>query len=404
MTTTTIDMRTSRRNVLLLSLSQGLFMIGTSTMIAEAAIVGYSLADDKSLATLPVALQQLAVVLTQIPAALLMRRIGRRWGYTLGAGFGMAGTAVATLGVLWGSFLLFCIGSMMNGVYNGFGQSYRFAAVDGSSDRWRSKAISYTLAGGVIAAVLGPELAKLTKDLLAPVTFAGSFAALTLVALLAMIVLQFIDIPQPRAEDQRDTGRPLGEILRQPLAIVAVLSGMVGYGTMTFLMTVTPLAMVACAYPFESAAFVIQWHVLGMFVPSFFTGTLIARFGVLNVMMAGAAALAICTGVNLSGTSVPQFWLGLFLLGIGWNFLYIGATTLLTQVYRPAEKSKVQAANDFLVFGAMATGALSSGALFHAIGWAGLNMIAAPVVVIALMGILWMTLKGRRAVPAASAD
>jgi MFS family permease len=387
--TSTIDMRTSRRNVLLLSLSQGLFMIGTSTMIAEAALVGYTLAEDKSLATLPVALQQLSVVLTQIPAALLMRRIGRRWGYTVGAGFGILGTAVATLGVLWGSFVLFCLGSMLNGVYNGFGQSYRFAAVDGSTDRWRSKAISYTLAGGVIAAVLGPELAKLTKDLLAPITFAGSFASLTVVALLALIVLQFIDIPQPRVEDQRDTGRPLAEILRQPMAIVAILSGMVGYGTMTFLMTVTPLAMIACSHPFESAAFVIQWHVLGMFAPSFFTGTLITRFGVLNVMMWGAVALAICTAVNLSGTSVPQFWLGLFLLGVGWNFLYVGATTLLTQVYLPAEKAKVQAANDFLVFGAMATGALSSGALFNAVGWDGLNAIAAPVVLVAFVGILW---------------
>jgi MFS family permease len=398
--TSTIDMRTSRRNVLLLSLSQGLFMIGTSTMIAEAAIVGHTLADDKSLATLPVALQQLSVVLTQIPAAFLMRRVGRRWGYTVGAGFGMVGTAVAALGVLWGSFLLFCLGSMLNGVYNGFGQSYRFAAVDGSSDKWRSKAISYTLAGGVIAAVLGPELAKLTKDILAPVTFAGSFASLTFVALLALVVLQFIDIPQPPAEDQRDTGRPLGEIFRQPLAIVAVLSGMVGYGTMTFLMTVTPLAMIACSHPFESAAFVIQWHVLGMFAPSFFTGTLIARFGVLNVMMAGAVALAICTAVNLSGTSVVQFWLGLFLLGVGWNFLYVGATTLLTQVYRPAEKAKVQAANDFLVFGAMATGALSSGALFNVIGWDGLNEIAIPLVLTAVTGIAWMVWKSR-AVPAA---
>src|SRR4051812_5200407 len=188
--TSLVDMRTSRRNVLLLSLSQGLFMIGTSTMIAEAAIVGYGLAEDKSLATLPTALQQLAVVLTQIPAALLMRRVGRRWGYTVGAGFGIAGTAVATLGVLWGSFFLFCLGSAVNGVYNGFGQSYRFAAVDGAGGKWKSKAISYTLAGGVIAAVLGPELAKLTKDLLAPIAFAGSFASLIVVAIIALLVLQ----------------------------------------------------------------------------------------------------------------------------------------------------------------------------------------------------------------------
>ena len=393
--TATLDERTSRRNVLLLALSQGLFMIGTSTMIAEAAIVGFNLASDKSLATLPVALQQVAVVLTQIPANLLMRRIGRRWGYTLGAGFGIVGTAIATLGVLWASFLLFCIGTALNGVYNGFGQSYRFAAVDGSTDKWRSKAISYTLAGGVIAAVLGPELAKYTKDLMAPVMFAGSFAALILVAILAMIVLQFIDIPRPTSAEQRDTGRPLLEILRQPVAAVAILSGIIGYGTMTFLMTVTPLAMIACSYPFESAAFVIQWHVLGMFVPSFFTGTLINRFGVLNVITCGLVILAACLAVNLSGTAVAQFWLGLFLLGIGWNFTYVGATTLLTQVYRPAEKAKVQAANDFLVFGMMASGAVASGAFFNSVGWDALNFIAAPFVAIALAAVVWLALKRR---------
>jgi MFS family permease len=393
--TSTVDPATARRNVLLLALSQGLFMIGTSTMIAEAALVGNMLAEDKALATLPTALQQVGVVVTQIPAAFLMRRVGRRWGYTVGAGFGILGTAVATLGVLWGSFFIFCLGSALNGVYNGFGQSYRFAAVDGSSGAWRNKAISFTLAGGVIAAVLGPELAKLTKDMLAPVTFAGSFAALIGVAMLALIVLQFIRIPELRWDEQRDSGRPLGEIFRQPLAITAVFSGMVAYGTMTLLMTVTPLAMIACEHPFESAAFVIQWHVLGMFAPSFFTGTLIQRFGVLNVMAVGAVALVACVGVDLSGTSVTQFWLGLVLLGLGWNFLYIGATTLLTQVYRPAEKAKVQAVNDFLVFFTMAVGALSSGAMFNWIGWNGLNLMPLPVVALALVVVIWMSLRTR---------
>jgi len=397
--TANIDERTSRRNVLLLALSQALFMIGTSTMIAEASIVGFNLATDKTLATLPVALQQIGVVFAQIPANLLMQRVGRRMGYTVGAGFGIVGTAVATLGVLWGSFLLFCAGSAINGIYNGFGQSYRFAAVDGSSEKWRAKAISYTLAGGVIAAVLGPELAKYTKDLMAPVTFAGSFASLTLVAILALVVLQFIDIPRASAGAQRGTARPLREILRQPAAIVAILSGMVGYGTMTLLMTVTPLAMIACSHPFESAAFVIQWHILGMFAPSFFTGHLISRFGVLNVITAGVLILAACLAVNMSGTAVAQFWLGLFLLGVGWNFTYVGATTLLTQVYRPAEKAKVQATNDFLVFGMMATGALSSGAFFNVIGWDRLNLVAAPFLAVALGALIWLSLK-RRTVPA----
>lgn len=391
----TIDARTSRRNVLLLALSQGLYMIGTSTMIAEAAIVGYTLAPDKAFATLPVALQQVAVVVTQIPANLLMRRMGRRWGYTVGASFGIVGTAVAAVGVLWASFFLFCLGTALNGVYNGFGQSYRFAAVDGSGDAWRTKAISYTLAGGVMAAVLGPELARYTKDLLAPVTFAGSFAALSLVAVLALIVLQFIDIPRPADAARRDTGRPLAEILRQPAAMVAILSGMVGYGTMTLLMTVTPLAMIACSHPFSAAAFVIQWHVLGMFAPSFVTGTLIGRYGVLNVIICGIVILGACLAVNISGTAVAHFWLGLFLLGIGWNFTYVGATTLLTQVYQPAEKAKVQGANDFLVFATMATGALSSGAFFNSLGWGALNFIALPFLLTALTALVWLALKQR---------
>lgn len=395
MTDIAIDDRTSRRNVMLLALCQALYMIGTSTMIAEASIVGYTLAPDKAWATLPVALQQCAVVVTQIPSNLLMRRVGRRWGYTVGAGFGIVGTAVAAVGVLQASFFLFCLGSALNGVYNGFGQSYRFAAVDGTGAAWRSKAISYTLAGGVIAAVLGPELAKLTKDMLAPVPFAGSFAALSLVAVVALVVLQFIVIPRPPADQRGDTGRPLREILRQPKARVAILSGMVGYGTMTLLMTVTPLAMIACSYPFESAAFVIQWHILGMFAPSFFTGTLIARFGVTNVITCGLVILAACLAVNVSGTAVAQFWLGLFLLGVGWNFTYIGATTLLTQVYRPAEKAKVQAVNDFLVFGMMATGALSSGAFFNLLGWTVLNFVAIPFIVTALAALIWLALKQR---------
>ncbi len=406
----TIDLATTRRNILLLAISQGLFIVGTSTMIAEAAIVGHALASDKSLATLPVALQQLAVLFTAIPASMLMQRIGRRGGFSLGAGFAVIGTLIAALGVYWGSFPLFCIGVAVNGIYNGFGQFYRFAAVDGSIPAWRGKAISYTLAGGVIAALIGPELAKRTKDLLvyladagwpvAPVPFAGSFIALTAVAFVALLVIQFVRIPMPTAEERGGGGRPLSEIMRQPVFIVAVIGGMVGFGGMAFLMTVTPLAMIACGYEFESAAFVIQWHVFAMFAPSFFTGTLIARWGVLNVMKLGAVIFAACVGVNLSGTAVWQFWLGLFLLGLAWNFLYVGASTLVTEAYRPSEKAKVQAANDVLVFSAVSLGALSSGAFHDWVGWASLNLMMGPFVLLTLGALLW--LRGRRQVPAAA--
>jgi MFS family permease len=395
-----IDTRTSRRNVLLLAISQGLFMIGTSTMIAEASLVGYALAENKALATLPTGLQQVMVMVTAFPASLLMQRIGRRWGFTVGALFGMLGAAVATLGVFQGSFFLFCLGTVLTGVYNGFGQFYRFAAVDGSTDTWRSKAISYTLAGGVIAAVIGPELAKLTKDGLAPVTYAGSFAALIGVAFVAMLVLQFIQIPAPSAAERRGGGRPLSEIARNPTFIVAVFAAMVGYGGMSFVMTVTPLAMVSHHHAFESAALVIQWHVLAMFAPSFFTGSLIARFGVLRIMMAGALLFVAALAVNLSGTDVPRFWLGLVLVGMAWNFLYIGGTTLLTQAYHPAEKAKVQAANDFLVFGSVAVCALSSGVLHEQFGWETLNLVLLPFIAATLLAVFWLEFRRRR--PAAA--
>jgi predicted MFS family arabinose efflux permease len=393
-----IDARTSRRNVLLLALSQGLFMIGTSTMIAEAALVGYALAENKSLATLPTGLQQLMVMVTAIPASFLMQRIGRRWGFTIGAMFGMLGAAVATLGVFQSSFVLFCLGTVLTGIYNGFGQFYRFAAVDGSTADWRSKAISYTLAGGVIAAVIGPELAKATKDTLAPVAYAGSFAALIGVAFVAMLVLQFIQIPPPSVAERSGGGRKLSEIARNPTFVVAVLAAMVGYGGMAFVMTVTPLAMVAHHHHFDSAAFVIQWHVLAMFAPSFFTGGLIARFGVLRIMTAGALLFVAALAVNLSGAGVPHFWTGLVLVGLAWNFLYIGGTALLTQAYQPAEKAKVQAANDFLVFGSVAFCALSSGALHERYGWDTLNIVLLPFILITLAAILWLHFRPRRPV------
>lgn len=390
----TIDTRISRRNIGLFAACQALFVIGTSTMIAEAALVGNMLADDKALATLPVAVQQLFTLLTSFPASLLMRRIGRRAGFSLGALFGIAGTSVATLGVIENSFWVFCAGAALNGVYSGFSQFYRFAAVDGAVPAWRSRAISFTLAGGVIAALVGPELAKLTKDLMAPILFAGSFASLIGVAILALCVLQFVQIPPPGAEE-RGEGRPLGEIMRQPVFMVAALGGMVGYAGMSFVMTVTPLAMAACQLPFESAAMVIQWHVLAMFGPSFITGTLIARYGVLNIMTIGALLFAAAIAVNLSGVDIMQFLIGLILVGLAWNFLYVGATTLLTEAYRPAEKAKTQAANDVMMFSGVTLAAFSSGAIHNWVGWAPLNLIVAPFIVAVLAALIALRLARR---------
>ena len=400
--TATVDRATSRRNVLVLALAQGLLMIGMTTMIAEAAIIGNALASNRALATLPTALQQLAVMCTMFPASMLMARIGRRAGFTIGAAFGIAGAGVAMLGVLWGSFWIFCAGTMLTGVSGGFGQFYRFAAVDGAEPAWRSKAISFTLAGGVIAALLGPELAKLTKNALS-VEFAGSFAALIAVSAVALVVLQFIRIPLPSKTEHADPTRPLGQIVRNPTFLVALFAALVGYAGMAFLMTVTPLAMFDHHHSFESAAFVIQWHVLAMFAPSFVTGSLIARFGVVRILLTGAVLFAASIAVDLSGTGMVQFWFGLVLLGLAWNFLFVGGTTLLTETYRPSEKALVQAANDFVLFGSVAIAAAGSGALHNAFGWTYLNALTLPFVVLVFAAVAWLALIRRRLAVAESA-
>jgi MFS family permease len=385
------------RNILLLSLSQACVMILTSTLLAEAALVGYALAPDKSLATLPLALQQVGVMLTTIPASLLMQRIGRKAGFSIGALFGIAGSIIALIGTLQASFWLFCLGTALNGGFSGFATYFRFAAVESASPAWKSRAISYVLAGGVIAAAVGPEMAKYTNDLLAPIAFAGSFASLIGVAIVALIILQFLDMPVPRAEGAHDPGRPLLEIAAQPVFIVAVIGGVVGYGVMAFIMTATPLAMQACGFAFNATASVIQWHVMAMFAPSFVTGHIIARIGVLNVMLIGAGLLFACAAVDLAGIELWNFFVGLVALGIGWNFLYVGGTALLTEAYRPAERAKVQAANDFLIFGTLAFASLSSGAVVQQLGWDIVNIAPLPLVAVAFAATLWLALRRRAA-------
>jgi MFS family permease len=389
----------TNRNVIVLALCQALMMIGTSTLIAEAALAGHLLATNKALATLPLGLQQLGAMSATFPASFLMKRIGRRGGFTVGTLFGIVGTAIATTAVFWGSFELFCLGCGLNGIYNGFGLFYRFAAADGAAPNQRAKAISYVLAGGLIAAFVGPETAKLTKDLFAPIEFAGSFAALTIVAFLALLVVQLIDIPAPTAAERREPGRPLAEIAAQPTFIVAALTSMIGWSSMTFLMTATPLAMVVCGHGFDSAAFVIQWHIIAMYAPSFFTGHLINRVGVMNLILLGAILLAGAAAVNLTGLAVAHFWVGLVLLGLGWNFTFVGASTLLTETYRPSERAKAQAANDFLMFGAVTLAAFSSGATLHLFGWSTINIGVLPGIALIAIAALWLR---RRRQPAAA--
>ena len=393
----TID--SSRRNVFILALCQALAMMGTTIMIAAAALVGHMLVTDKSLATLPLAVQQLAVMLTTFPASYLMKKVGRGPGFRLGAVFGFAGAALAVYAIVQASFVLFCVAAGLSGVYSGFALFYRFAAADSAAPEAKARAISYVLAGGVIAAVAGPELAKWSKDWMAPVSFAGSFAALSVLALLSLCLLSLIRIPAPTMAERTEKGRPLIAIMRQPSFFVAALGSLVGFGGMALVMTATPLAMAACLFPFESAAFVIQWHALAMFAPSFVTGHLVARFGIFTTMIWGVALTAAAVAVNLSGVEFLHFWVALILLGLGWNLLSVASTTLLTESYTPAERAKTQAANEFLSFGAVAVAAFTSGALLEGVGWAWLNLAVLPMLVVVLVAIVWLSLR-RRAVPA----
>jgi MFS family permease len=370
---------TIRRNIALLAAAQGFLLANGVTLIAVNGLVGFQLASDKRLATLPVTAYVIGAALTTLPAAFFMKRHGRRAGFMLGSVLGICGALISALAVGIQSFWLLCLGTLFAGFYNAFGQQYRFAAADAADASWKSRAISLTLAGGILGGVLGPETGKFTKELLQP-TFMASYGALALFALISLILVSRLQIPVLSQAEQTAPGRPIREIARQPKFIVAVLAASCGYGVMNLLMTATPLAMDMCSMPFSDAAFVLQWHVIGMFAPSFFTGHLIKRFGVINVLLAGALLMFACVGIALSGATLMHFWWALVLLGVGWNFLYIGGTTLLTETYRPEEKAKVQGGNDFVVFGVQAATSLSAGLMITSEGWAALNQLAIPVI------------------------
>ncbi len=384
-----------KRNLILLSLSQAILVTCTSLLLTSSAVVGMALAGNKSLVTLPLALMFLTQMVTTVPASLYMQRVGRRLGFMTSAIAGLAGAAVATGGVFKSDFSIFCLGTALIGVFNGFGQYYRFTAAEVVPEEYRSRAISYVLAGGVIAAFAGPNLANWSRHLLTD-EFAGSYAGLIGLYLLAFGFAYFMRIPKPVPVLRAQSGRPLAAIARQPAYLVAVAGAMVGYGVMNFIMIATPLAMQGYAHPFSDTAFVIQWHVFGMFVPSFFTGHLIRRFGTANIMLTGVFLLGLCVWINFTGTTVTHFWGALLLLGLGWNFLFVGATTLLTETYSLNEKAKSQALNDFFVFGTVTLTSFSSGAVQHTLGWETVNMAVIPFLVIMIIANIWLRSKTHR--------
>jgi MFS family permease len=373
-------------------------MMSCNTLVVStSALVGYTLAEDKSYATLPYALQLIATMLTSLPAAVLMRKTGRKYGFMLATSLGVGGGSLCALGILHGQFVLFTIGGMLVGMFNGFGNYYRFTAADAVDTQHKSRAIALVLAGGVIAAIVGPNLANLTRDAITNATFAGSYAAIIVLYMLSLLVLSFLKLPEAGsvAAIIGSGSRVLREIVRQPKYIVAVICGMFGYGVMSLVMTATPLAMHHHAYPFADTSFVIQWHVLGMYVPSFFTGQLIQRFGLFRIMVSGVLFGVACIAINLSGTTVAHFWVALACLGVSWNFLFIGATTMLTETYTSSEKFKAQAVNEFIVFSTVAASSLSAGALQHLLGWQAVNLAAIAPLIIILMSLIWLQLQAR---------
>lgn len=379
------------RNVLLLASAQALFQTASVMVMTISGLVGLQLAIDKNLATLPIAMMMVAAAATMIPAAMLMQRFGRKAGFLLGTALGCAAGLTAAAAIWLHSFWLFVCANMLVGAYQGFAQYYRFAAADIASADFKSRAISWVIAGGVVAALAGPNIARVTQGI-GPVPFMASYLALFVVSVLALLIVTRIATAPVVVNEVHGPARPLLEIMRQPVFLTALIGSSVGYAVMVMVMTATPLAMQMCGQSLGSSATVIQWHVLGMFVPSFFTGNLIRRYGVLPIMGIGIALLAGHAAIALTGIEFLHFLSGLILLGVGWNFLFIGGTTLLTEAYRPPERARTQAAHDFLMFGAVSLASFSAGGLLNAWGWQSVNLTVLPFLGTALIAVVGLGL------------
>lgn len=387
--------RLARRNALVLAIAQALAGGNNTVLVATAAIVGTMLAPDKGLATLPISIFVLGMWMGTLPMGVLARRLGRRNALQIGTVCGVLTGLICCVAVLQGSFLLFNIGAVFSGLYASGHQSYRFAAADTASEEFRARAISWVLVGGIFAGVVGAQLVIATQNLWPPYLFAATYIGQSVLALIAGAVLMFVNIPKPPPRSVVGDGRPLLEIAREPRFIVAVVCGVAAYSMMNLVMTSAPLAMVMCNHSVTDATLGLQWHVLGMYAPSFFTGALIARFGLERVTGLGFALIIVAAGIGIAGISLWHFWIGLALLGVGWNFAFIGATTMVTHCHRPNERNKVQAFNDFLVFGSMAIGSFSSGQLLASFGWATVNEVVFPVVLAAGALLVWSALRRR---------
>ena len=387
---TLIDDRPARRNVLLLAIASSLCSALTVMLFGSAGLVGTVLAPDRAWATLPLTAFVTGTLLASYPSSMLMKRFGRKPVFIAGALLGLAGMLLGAQAIIAGSFRLFVVAAMLQGVYQATANYYRFAAADAASDEFRPRAISWVLTGGVAAAFIGTLIVMGTSHLLDPFTFAASYLASAVVALFALPVLFSLTVPPPLETKAGEEGRALPQILRDPRFLAAMLSGMISYGLMNLVMTASPIAMVDCGLTVNDAAFALQWHVLAMYVPSFFTGGLITRFGAPRITAAGLFLLGAAGVVALSGIAFQHFAIALILLGLGWNFGFIGATALLTRCYSPAERDRAQGINEFAISATVAFASLSSGKILAAAGWSAVNLTVFPAVALSLALLLWL--------------
>jgi MFS family permease len=387
------------RNLWLLAACQGLFLTNNVAFIAINGLVGLALAPRGWMATLPVMGYVVGGALATGVVARTQRRFGRRRSFQIGLAVALVSALLCAQAALWKDFWLLCAATVVAGYYSANASLYRFAAAELAAPAWREKAVSLVMAGGLIGAVVGPNLAAVTRNWFA-VPFAGAYLALAAVALLAMVLMHFIDFPAPIARSAAN-GRPLGEIVRQPVFIVAALAGALGFGVMNLLMAATPIAMQVCSLPFDDVALVLEWHVIGMFAPGFFTGHLIRRFGALPVMAVGLVLNLACIAVALSGVELHQFLVALLLLGVGWNFLFTGSTTLSLSAYTAEEKDHAQGALNFCVFATLALSSFASGVLVTTQGWRLLNLGSLLPVLLTGAALLWLARRQRAAAAAA---
>jgi MFS family permease len=384
-----------KANVVRLAAAQALTGANSAVIFATGSIVGATLAPSISLATVPLSMYVLGLAAGTLPTGAISRAYGRRVAFIIGTGCGAVTGLLGAYAILHASFWLFCGATFLGGLYGAVSQSYRFAAADGASTAYRPKAVSWVMAGGVFAGVLGPQLVQWTMDIWPPYLFAFSFMVQAAVALVAMAILSGVDAPKPSPADLHG-GRPLFEIVRQPRFIAAALCGVIAYPMMNLVMTSAPLAMKMCGLSLSDSNFGIQWHIVAMYGPSFFTGSLIARFGAPVIVALGLALEAVAATIGLTGITAPHFWATLMVLGVGWNFGFIGASALVLETHQPQEKNKVQAINDFLVLGMMAIGSFSSGQLLANYGWNAVNVVVYPPVLFGLVVLGLVSFAKRR--------